>query len=87
MIRRRHFTPAMRARLRELDEKPGLGERALQQQSVRAMNRLSIIDAQPEEWRALLNDYPHSVVAEAAEAYATPQAVRRALERRLGKAI
>ena len=87
MIRRRHFTPALRRRLRELDEKPGLPCEIIRQQSGVAQSRMSIIDRQPVEWRALLNDYPHNVVAEAAELYATPQAARRALERRLGKAI
>ena len=87
MIRRRHFTPATRARLRELDEKPGLGESALQQQSSLAVNRLSVIDRQPKEWRDLLNDYPHQIVACAAESLGNPEAVRRYLERAHGKTI
>lgn len=74
-------------RLAELDAKPGLGERALQQQAALAENRMRVIDAQPAEWRALLNDYPHQIVACAAESLGHPVAVRRYLERAYGKPI
>jgi hypothetical protein len=87
MIRRRHFTPALRRRLRELDDKPGLPDQIIDRQSGVAQSRMAIIDRQPAEWRTLLNDYPHSVVAEAAEVYGSPEKARRALEQRLGKAI
>lgn len=85
--RRRNYTPALRRRLRELEEKSGLPRAIIDRQSGVAQSRMSIIDRQPAEWRVLLNDYPHSVVAEVAEAYGSPQAARRALEQRLGKAI
>ena len=87
MIRRRHYTPALRRRLRELDEKSGLPRNIIECQSSAAQARMSVIDQQPQAWRALLNDYPHSVVAEVAEVYGSPEKARRALEQRLGKAI
>lgn len=95
---RRHTYPRTRAAARvlsatdrrvlaELDEKPGLGERALAQQAALAQNRMRLIDAQPKEWRDLLNDYPHQIVATCAESMGDPARVRRYLEMRFGRAV
>ena len=87
MIRKRRFTPALRRRLADLDERPGISADQLWEQAHAAARRMHVIDAQAQGWRDLLNDYPHQCVAEAAERLGTPQAVRYEMERKLGKAI
>ncbi len=82
MIRKRRFTPAMRRRLAELDDKTGLDPALWTIQKQKAEGRLRVIDAQPEAWRQLLNDFPHQEVAELAERLSSPAEVRRFLERK-----
>lgn len=87
MIRRRHFTPAMRRRLAEVDAKPGLSPDIIDAQAGAAERRMPIIDAQPEAWRGLLNDYPHQIVAAVAESCSDPDRARRILEARFGRGV
>lgn len=87
MIRRRNFTPALRRRLAEVDAKPGLAPEVIEAQADAAERRMSVIDAQPEAWRGLLNDYPHQIVAVVAESCGDPERARRILESRFGRAL
>lgn len=84
---KRRFTPAMRRRLEECDAKPGLGDDVIERQADAAVRRMRVIDAQPEAWRELLNEYPHQVVAVVAESVGDPTKARRVLEARTGRSL
>ena len=87
MDRKRRFTPTMRRRLAELDDKTGLGDDVIEAQADAAQRRMAVVDAQPKAWRRLLNQYPHQIVAVVAESAGTPAKARRVLKDRLGRPL
>ncbi len=66
---------------------PGSDPKIWREQKAAAERRMAVVDQQPPEWNALLQDFPHQQVATVADHTASPQEARRMLEERFGKAI
>jgi hypothetical protein len=77
---RRQKSAAINRRLSELERLTGLDPAVIDEAKDAADRRMAIIDRQRQEWRDLLNRYPHQTVARYAEIYPMAE-VRRILAR------
>jgi hypothetical protein len=78
----RRRSASLPARLRELDEKPGMGDEHWRLAKSFAEGIMDFVDGVPAEWRALINEFTPSSVFELMLAGCPAARARRILEAR-----